>query len=442
LETAPIVDADGRDLATRPRAPATQSSALADDLPERYQYLGPIGSGGMGSVHSVRDLDLLRVTALKVMAPSLRDRPEQVQRFLHEAQIMSQLDHPHIVPVHEIGLDKAGNRYFTMKRVHGRNLGDWIASLGRPAAHPQALQDMLGAFLKVCDAVAFAHSRGVLHGDIKPDNIMVGSFGQVYLMDWGVARWLHEPRSTAAAEREDAAPRFAPSLQVVGTPNFMAPEQAWGDELRVDERSDIFALGAVLYNVLFGTPPYQGETLSEVLSKARHHQWGIPAADPTAPIPFELYQILRRAMHRDPRERYRSATELKRAVEEALKGAPLSTQIFPAGSAIVREGSSGDCAYIVLRGRCVAFKTVGGERQVVRYLGEGQVFGEMALLSGGVRTASVEAVDDVVVRVVTRETLNRNLGLETPYGAFVVALAERFRELETERASREDSHPR
>jgi len=419
---------------TRPRT-SPQPPSLADDLPERYQYLGPIGAGGMGSVHSVRDLDLLRVTALKVMAPSLRDRPEQVQRFLHEAQIMSQLDHPHIVPVHEIGVDKAGNRYFTMKRVHGRNLGDWIASLGRPAAHPQALQDMLGAFLKVCDAVAFAHSRGVLHGDIKPDNVMVGSFGQVYLMDWGVARWLHEPRTAQPpADQEPApSPSYAPSLHVVGTPNFMAPEQAWGDELRVDERADVFALGALLYNILFGQPPYQGETLSEVLTKARQHHIVIPPADPAAPIPFELYQILRQAMHREPRERHRNASELRRAVEEAVKGGPLNTQMFPAGSQIVREGSAGDCAYIVVRGRCVAFKSAGSHRQVIRHLGEGQVFGEMALLSGGLRTATVEAVDDVVVRVVTRETLNRNLGLDTPYGAFVVALAERFRELEAER---------
>ena len=412
-------------------APGTEPTPR-ESVPERYQYLNPISAGGMGSVHAVRDLGLLRVAAMKVLAPDLATRPREVQRFIREAQITAQLDHPNIAPVYEIGIDRMGNRYFTMKRIEGDTLGDWCARAGRQAGFSEVLSEMMAAFLKVCDAVAFAHSRGVLHCDIKPGNILAGSFGQVYLVDWGLA--------IVGAAR--ALPNEMPTLVVAGdsnldvgggpcgTPSFMSPEQAMGARDRFDERTDVFGLGAVLYNILTSVPPFDGDDVATCLDRATACVVTFPPGDPTAPLPIGLCRIVKRAMARDPNERYQTVLELKKDVEMTLRGFPLSAEMFAKGTRIVVEGDPGDCAYIIVRGTCVAYKTVGGQRVVLRELGPNSVFGETAVLSGGIRTATVEAVDEVLVKVVPRQLLEENLGLHTSFGLFVVALAERFRELE------------
>jgi len=395
---------------------------------ERFQYLGEIGKGGMGSVHSVRDPFLLRVTAMKVLSPRLLARPGEVERFLREARITAQLDHPNIVPVHEIGTDARGNFYFTMKKVDGRTLRAWIAEVregvGQPARDPEALRAMVQAFLKICDAVAFAHSRGVIHCDLKPDNVMVGAFGQVYLMDWGLARVL--------SERQPAAPdgSYPPRAggSPAGTPSFMSPEQAFGGDL--DERTDVFGLGAMLYAILVGVPPFEADDVERALAEARERAVAF-SADGAHAIAPRLREIVLRATAREPVERYSSVLALRADVEAALDAYPFATERNAAGARIVVEGQPGDCAYILVSGSCVAYKTgEGGARVVLRRLTPGAVFGETAVLSGGIRTATVEAEDDVVVNVVSRELLERNVGLGTPFGAFVVALADRFRELE------------
>jgi hypothetical protein len=401
-------------------------------VPDRYQYLNPISAGGMGSVHAVRDLGLLRIAAMKVLAPELAARPREVQRFIREAQITAQLDHPNIAPVYEIGVDRQGNRYFTMKRIEGDTLADWCARAGRQAGFSEVLSEMMAAFLKVCEAVAFAHSRGVLHCDIKPGNILAGSFGQVYLVDWGLAM------VGAARSMPDQMPSMVvagdTNLDVAGgpcgTPSFMSPEQAMGARDRFDERTDVFGLGAVLYNILTGVPPFDGEDVATCLDRATACVVTFPPGDPTAPLPIGLCRIVKRAMARDPNDRYQTVSELKKDVEMTLRGFPLSAEIFAAGTRIVTEGEPGNCAYIIVRGTCLAYKTVDGQRVVLRELGPNTVFGETAVLSGGVRTATVEAVDEVLVKVVPRQLLEENLGLHTSFGLFVVALAERFKELD------------
>ena len=406
-------------------------------VPDRYQYLAPISAGGMGSVHAVRDLGLLRIAAMKVLAPDLASRPREVQRFVREAQITAQLDHPNIAPVYEIGTDRSGNRYFTMKRIEGDTLADWIVRAGRQAGFSETLGDMMAAFLKVCEAVAFAHSRGVLHCDIKPGNILVGPFGQVYLVDWGLA----------IVAPTDALPKALSPLVVTGdanldvgggpcgTPSFMSPEQAMGARARFDQRTDVFGLGAVLYNILTAVPPYDSDDLATCLDKATACVVTFPPGDPTAPLPIGLCRIVKRAMARDPNDRYQTVAEMKKDIEMTMRGFPLTAETFPPGTRIVVEGEPGDCAYIIVHGTCVAYKTVDDQKVVLRELGPNSVFGETAVLSGGVRTATVESVDQVTVKVVPRQLLEENLGLHTSFGLFVVALAERFKELDKRLAS-------
>jgi serine/threonine-protein kinase len=421
-----------------PPAGAVADAMPMQSVPDRYQYLAPISAGGMGSVHAVRDLGLLRIAAMKILAPDLASRPREVQRFVREAQITAQLDHPNIAPVYEIGTDRSGNRYFTMKRIEGDTLADWIVRSGRQAGFSESLSDMMAAFLKVCEAVAFAHSRGVLHCDIKPGNILVGTFGQVYLVDWGLA--IVTPTRSMPSALSPLVVTGDANLDVgggpCGTPSFMSPEQAMGARARFDERTDVFGLGAVLYNILTAVPPYDSDDLATCLDKATACVVTFPPGDPTAPLPIGLCRIVKHAMARDPNDRYQTVAEMKKDIEMTMRGFPLSAETFPPGTRIVVEGEPGDCAYIVTRGTCVAYKTVDAQKVVLRELGPNSVFGETAVLSGGVRTATVEAVDEVVAKVVPRQLLEENLGLHTSFGLFVVALAERFKELDKRLAER------
>jgi serine/threonine-protein kinase len=400
----------------------------ADRLDARFVTLGEIGRGGMGSVQRVFDQRLLREMALKVLDPRLGDHERRLARFLEEARVTGQLEHPNIVPVHDLGSDDSRSRwYFSMKLVQGVTLHQIIDRAGPDRLEPDTLADLLQVFIKCCEAVAFAHSRGVIHRDLKPSNVMVGEFGQVYVMDWGVARI-----RGAAAEADGGSPTEtdAPG-DVIGTPCYMSPEQARGAHESVDERSDVFTLGATLFHLLAGRPPYDGRTYYAVLIQALQRRCLTPEEiEPR--VPPALSRIAMRAMAADPAERYASASELQRAVEDFLRGGwHLPTETFPAGTLVLEEGEPGDAAYIIVKGRCEVFKAgTGGAPRVLRVMGPGEVFGETAILTRAPRTASIRALDDVTLMVVREDALTEALGLNAWMGRFVTALARRFREVD------------
>jgi serine/threonine-protein kinase len=234
--------------------------AQMPDLREtRYELLGPLGRGGMASVWLARDRELEREVALKVIDPADRG-PAAAARMLREARVMAGLEHPGILPVHDVGVLPDGRMYYAMKRVSGRRLDEMVRD-GAP------LPELLRIFERICEAVAFCHARGVIHRDLKPENVMVGSFGEVLVLDWGLAKLREGPRSEAAApgEGDPAGPGSAPAAPpppgatghgaVLGTPGYMAPEQARGDVEATDERADVYALGALLHYLLVGAPP-------------------------------------------------------------------------------------------------------------------------------------------------------------------------------------------
>ncbi|HEX3695117.1 MAG TPA: protein kinase [Polyangia bacterium] len=391
---------------------------------------GEIGAGGSGSVHRAYDPNLRRVVAMKVMAPRGKKNVERRSRFINEARIMAQLDHPNVVPVHDLVADHRKNAYFVMKLVRGRTLEAVVGERGAQPASPDGLHRLLLILLKVCDALAFAHSRGVLHCDLKPDNIMVGEYGEVYLMDWGIA--FQKP--PVAANPDSGA---HPGIR--GTPSFMSPEQAQGDGARLTEKTDVFGLGAVLYFILTGHKPFAGKSVTQILARARAGEYQDPELAAGGPLPPSLVHIVRRAMSRDPEDRYASVLEVSRSVEEFARGDwHLPVRTFPRGSIIAKEGEWADAAYIIVSGACRVFKTIGGERRLLRTMGPGDVFGETGILSGDVRTATVETVDEVVARVVTRELFQDQLGVDSWLAKFVLALADRFRDLDQRLARQKD----
>lgn len=446
MQSPPTVAANDtrtlEELAARPAAgavaavPALQPGFFTPE--KRLETLALLGRGGFGAVHAARDRLLLRSVATKVLERVGVSRPRAALRFVEEAQITAQLDHPNIVPVHDLGVDAEGRYYFTMKQVQGMTLTALLCANDRSRG---ALRSLIEILIKVCDAVSFAHARGVIHRDLKPDNIMVGSFGQVYVMDWGIARLLagSRPSEGGAAGGGEAVQvtRGAGVVgddegAIVGTIGYMAPEQARGRLDLIDQRTDVFALGGTLYHILCGQAPHGGRDTDERIDAALQSR--IPPPDQVQPrrdIPPGLARIAMKALAADPAQRHQSAQELKADLEGFLRaGAWFATRSFAAGQLIVREGEAGDEAFIVTEGLCEVFRREGSQDVTLRRLGPGEVFGETAVFASQPRTASVRATTAATVIVVTRESLEQELGMDGWMASFVTALATRFGELD------------
>jgi serine/threonine-protein kinase len=282
------------------------------DLAEtKYGLLEEIGRGGMGTVYLAEDRVLGRRVALKVVSTGAVD-PGAAARMLREARVIARLEHPGIVPVHDAGTLPDGRMFYAMKRVDGRRLDEVALRDGA------TLPDRLRVFQKICEAVAFAHAHGVIHRDLKPENVMVGPFGEVLVMDWGVAKVREE--AAAAPAVPTAAPAGATAEgTVLGTPAYMAPEQAAGQADRVGPPADVYALGAILRFLLTGRAPFDEKT---ALRRAR----GEPGLSPgpvragNGALPAPLAAVAEKAMAAEPGARYASVDELAADVARYLDG--------------------------------------------------------------------------------------------------------------------------
>ena len=392
MPTSVTTPPGGRDSRQLPRTQIAEpvggpagSVLLPATVAERYELGAEIARGGMGAVLEAADRGLRRQVAMKVMLNQAGAPDERVLRFVSEARVTGQLEHPSIVPVYELGTDPRGRVFYSMKLVRGTTLSAILTRIREDdpeAVAKYSLNALLTVFLKVCDAMAFAHSRGVVHRDLKPDNIMVGEFGEVLVMDWGLAKVLgaeeeEVPGAAGTAEAEEpgagqgAATQKPSGIdtgrdeilpggdvpvgtlegQILGTPAFMAPEQARGTISAIDARTDIYALGAILYSLLVLRSPVEGGSAWEILAKvvqgrvtppATHNRTaarasrgtgsgtdnrtpepdGVDAA--TAPsfphcpggrIPEPLSQVTMKALAVAPSDRYQTVPELQADIE-------------------------------------------------------------------------------------------------------------------------------
>ena len=292
---------------------------------QRYSVTRLHATGGIGRVWLARDKQLGRDVALKELRPEQAHNAAQWARFLREAQITGQLEHPGIVPVYEVAEHpETGQPFYTMRFVSGRTLSDAAREYHRQRragdVQWQRFQELLNAFVHVCKTIAYAHARGVIHRDLKGENVIIGDFGEVVVLDWGLARTGDSP----VDDQRDEKPK--PALagagvdltldgQMLGTPSYMAPEQAEGRRDLIDHRTDIYGLGALLYEVLTGEPPYTGTDLAEVLAKIKADQ-PIPPHSLWAGVPDMLESACLRALAKEREARHASATDLAREVEQ------------------------------------------------------------------------------------------------------------------------------
>lgn len=417
--------------------PALDEAILADVPRYDGDRLTPsrfIAMGGMGEVIEVADSSLGRGVAKKTLHVDLQSEVRNQRMLVREARVTGQLEHPNIVPVHELGVDAEGRLYFTMKKVEGRTLKDLIDELPPGPFEHTTLLNMIEIVIKTCDALSFSHARGVVHCDLKASNVMVGDFGEVYLMDWGVARLLG---SKGAREGFEAVDDHLGSLAeeaegtIAGTPAHMAPEQAKGENELIGPRTDVFAVGALLYEIVAGRPPYEAEIVWALLLKAAMHELEpIEDCERGKALPPYLRAIIQRAMRAHPEDRHPSVTAIRDELVRFVRGEIEFPSVrFEAGATIVREGERGDAAFRILEGECHVYRGPDDERTFVRSMGPGETFGEMAILSPGPRTATVIAHTDVVAEVVTAEVFVHELSTMKPWLATVVrTLADRFRE--------------
>jgi WD40 repeat protein/serine/threonine protein kinase len=354
----------GRGAEDQPSAPPPSAEPGA-----RYTLIRLHAAGGIGQVWLAHDADLDRDVALKELKLERAQNPAIAARFLREARITSRLQHPGIVPVYELAPGAPGpdggpadeTPYYTMRFVQGRTLTDAARAYHQKraagAAGPLDLAALLNAFVSVCNTVAYAHSRGVIHRDLKGQNVVLGDFGEVMVLDWGFAKEIDEEsaRPIPAPHQPEAQARvIGPSLalqaggncplsdpdstmagQILGTPAYMAPEQAAGRLDLIDCRTDVFGLGAMLFEVLTGRPPFTGVDTQEVLRKVRQEE--PPRAEAVCPgAPPALAAVCRRALARDPAGRYASAAELGSEVQHWLADEPVSAYREPAAARLRR----------------------------------------------------------------------------------------------------------
>lgn len=394
----------------------------------RLRSDGRISAGGMGAIEAVVDGVLQRRLARKLIHPDLQERDATLKMFVREAQITGRLSHPNIVPVHEIGYDLTGRLYFTMKLIRGQTLSQLIDARESVELGRDDLFTLLEAIVKVCDALSFAHSNGVLHCDIKPDNIMIGDFGEVYLMDWGVAHIMDpQMESSNWVGQTDVAGL------ILGTAQYMSPEQASSPRDELDPRSDLFSLGAALYEVLTKRPPHPaGNPLVSLMSAQTGEIPSISEAIGHGKVPPALERIVMRALAADREQRYPSVEAFQSDLVHFIRGdGEFPRVVVPDKELIIREGEIGDAAYIIVNGKCEVYQTRDGEHVTLRMMGPGEFFGEAAILTDSPRTASVAAVGVTTLMVISREVLDTELGLVKPWLATLLrTLAERFRDID------------
>lgn len=310
-----------------PEPPKEYSSVFLEEtdkpLPEkidpnlRYAFFSTIASGGKSLIKSCKDLHLSRFVCYKTLKPEFANDEIEQKRLIREARVSSMLQHPNTIPTYELGRDKKGNPYFTMKLVHGYTMRELLDFRER-----YDLTQLMEVIIQIGLCLAYAHKHGVAHRDIKPENILAGPYGEVLLLDWGLAKVWHpdgasgKDESGSAIEIEDITLTGAGKAQ--GTPHYMSPEQINQDPA-IDHRTDVFSLGAIIYEVLCGETPVKGDKIHNVVESVLNDTPEVPSQLTKLKVPSLLEEIAMKCLEKDPASRFQTMDELLRFLQQDWK---------------------------------------------------------------------------------------------------------------------------
>ena len=399
----------------------------------RYVPLQELGEGAVGKVRSVFDTYLQRVVARKELNPTHHNNPNVVQTFVNEMKLMGHLNHPGILPIYDAYLQESNDPSYVMGLAEGEDLASLLGMStvsGDGVALP--LERAVRIMEKLCETMTYAHDRGVIHLDLKPANIMIGNYGEVWIMDWGTAR-LHDYDKYRESLKQESDSTELIDYQheadnlFIGTPKYMSPEQTSRRRDQLNYASDIFSVGVIFYQMLTGIHPFKGSNFEDLVDKICH--WNPPGTSEINPdVPINLSRICTKMIKKDLDERYESFSEVIKDIDEYQNSAAgFPTRTFEAGEVIFREGKPSEYVCIVVTG-CVGISmNIDGTHTTIARLGSNEPFGELAALTGVPRTATATALEKSVVRIIRKEDINEEVKKLSPWvGGIVQSLTTRF----------------
>ena len=412
-----IVNTEPQPDASRKKSvSANLNKSFSSNISERYSTSKTVGQGGMGVIRSVTDKNLKRTLAMKILSTKFIGDENVTNAFIEEAKITAQLQHPNIIPVHDIGLnDEDGSYFYTMKLVDGESLQDIIDKLKQDDpeyTRKYNIFTLLNIFHKVCDAVSYAHFKGIIHRDIKPGNVMVGPYGEVLLLDWGLAKYNgKEEEQILVKERLSETHIDSPLMTmdgiIKGSLAYLSPEQAIGEIKEIDHQTDIFLLGATLYHMLTLEAPYQSKDMVEIIYKAENGQFTHPnATRHGARIPEAIANLINKAMSLDKETRFQTVEEMINKLTDYIEARNVSDyRVYNKGDQLINVNDLGDDTFIIISGKVEISRIIDGKSTVIETLEPGAVFGELAPLTHSLRSATATATEKVEVMVISKQLM-------------------------------------
>lgn len=395
---------------------SSKASGTDSDPHLRFVQAGPLGEGGYGQVVRYFDNHLNRCVAKKELQANRMD-DEHAKLLVNEARLISYLEHPGITPVYDTFVGSDGSLGYMMKIISGEDLDTKLEGL----ANQQKLMSVaesLRIFTKLCETMAFAHDKGVLHLDLKPSNIMLGTYGEVWLLDWGTGRFYNPERYEQFLRqygKTSASTEFHTVARGTGTPLFMSLEQGTRPREELTPASDIFSAGVVLYLMLSGKYPFPANTIGDyflALTKIPP----TPLHQHRGSISLRLSELCMQMLEINPNNRPKSFQAVLAELDSiANAGAATSPSVYNPGEAIIREGEFGEEAYQIIEGKVEISTMVGGTRKVLAVRGAGEVIGELAVFAGGTRNATVVALERTQVNRLTKKQMEQELEKLNPW---------------------------